>query len=167
MVRTLEELHGSRGLHIRCPSCAESFPVSKARLFDATSALPESAKEYLAAEHAQIAEERKRLTAERAELRRRSFTSTATSGVGQVLEMLTASLPALPVDAQDCRVLLKPIDYVSFLGASKGRVQSIQFIEAKTGRQRLSSVQRAIKCAVEAGSVKMRVADHQVQASAS
>lgn len=166
-MRTLEELIESRGLHIRCPNCAESFPVSKARLFDATSVLPKSAREYLSAEHARIAEERKHLAAERAELRRRSFTSTATSGVGQVLEMLTASLPALPVDAQDCRVLLKPIDYVSFLGASKGKVQSIQFIEAKTGRQRLSSVQRAIKAAVEAGSVKIRVADHQVQASAS
>lgn len=163
---TLQELLASRGLHIRCPMCTESFPVAKARLFDATAERPEHAAQYLSAARADIAAERKRLAFERAELQRRSFTSTATSGVGQVLEMLTASLPAFPADAQDCRVLLKPIDYLSFVGASKGKVQSIQFIEAKTGRQRLSKVQRAIKAAVEAGAVKMKVANHRLPPSA-
>lgn len=164
-MRTLQHLIESKGLHIRCPSCQKAFPVKKARLFDATAPLPEHAARSLAAEREALADRRKLLSFERAELRRRSFTSTASSGVGQVLEMLTASLPALPVAAQDCRVLLKPVDYLSFVGASTGRVQAIQFIEAKTGKQRLSPVQRAIKSAVEKGAVKLRVADHQLPAT--
>lgn len=159
---TLKDLITAKGLYVRCPSCDESFSVRKAQLFDATGPLPARAVQYLTAQHGSIAEARKQLVLERAELQRRSFTSTASSGVGQLLEMLTASLPSLPVAAQDCRVLLKPIDYLSFVGASTGRVESIQFIEAKTGKQRLSSIQRAIKAAVERGAVKMRVADHRL-----
>lgn len=163
---TLQDLVESRGLYVRCPSCEESFPVRKANLFDATKRLPDHAVQYLSSEHVAIADARKQLLIERAELQRRSFTSTSSSGVGQVLEMLTASLPALPIVAQDCRVLLKPIDYLSFVGASKGHVESIQFIEAKTGKQRLSRIQRAIKAAVDTGAVKLRVANHQLPSSA-
>jgi predicted Holliday junction resolvase-like endonuclease len=74
--------------------------------------------------------------------------------------MLAASLPGLPANAQDCRAMLKPVDYIAFSGASKGKVEQILFIEAKTGQQRLSSVQRAIKAAVEQGAVTLRVANH-------
>jgi len=49
--------------------------------------------------------------------------------------MLTASLAGLPVNAADCRTLLKPIDYLAFPGASTGQVEAIRFIEVKTGKQ--------------------------------
>jgi predicted Holliday junction resolvase-like endonuclease len=117
----------------------------------------------LAEEHNAIAEGRQQLRMQRAELHRRSFMSAASSGIGQTLEMVAASLPGLPTAGHDCRALLKPLDYLAFVGAAAGKVEAIRFIEVKTGRQRLSMLQRAIKAAVEAGAVKLRVADHQVK----
>jgi len=165
-MQTLKKLMNARGLYARCPNpaCAESFPVPQAHLFDATKPLPDFAREHLAAQRTQIAEEWQRLRAERAEVKRRSFTSAASSGVGQTLEMMAASLPGLPVAPQDCRVLLKPLDYVAFSGASTGRVHSIRLIEVKSGQGGLSSVQRAIKASVESGKVRLRVANHRLPA---
>lgn len=161
-MRTLEDLKRSKGLRICCPHCDDSFPVAQAQLFDATRRLPGFAAEHLAGERAALSDERRDLREERKALEHRSFTGAATSGVGQLLEMVTASLPGLPVKAADCRALLKPIDYIAFEGASRGAVESIRFIEVKTGDQRLSPVQRSIRAAIEADRVKLRVADHRL-----
>ncbi|MDB6105348.1 MAG: Holliday junction resolvase-like protein [Gammaproteobacteria bacterium] len=161
-MQTLHELLGARGLYVRCPSCDEAFSVRKARLFDVTKPLPDYARQHLAEQRSQIAEESMLLRSERAELKRRSFTSAVSSGIGQTLEMVAASLPGLPTAGQDCRALLKPLDYVAFVGASVGKVEAIRFIEVKTGQQRLSAVQRAIRTAVAKGAVKLRIADHRV-----
>jgi predicted Holliday junction resolvase-like endonuclease len=59
-------------------------------------------------------------------------------------------------------VLLKPLDYIAFVGASVGEVDAIRFIEVKTGHQRLSKVQRAIRTAVQNGAVKVRIANHRL-----
>ena len=162
VVRTIDELHRTKGLSVRCPSCQGEFPIRQARLFDATKTLPAQAVRYLDDAHAAIAEAKQDLAAQRADLKRRSFTSAAATGVGQVLEMIAPSLRGLPAEAQDCRVLLKPLDYLAFIGASAGKVEAIRFIEVKTGRQRLSPVQRAIKTAVENGALTLRVADHTI-----
>jgi len=161
-METLDELQRAKGLYVRCPSCTEAFPVRKGRLFDATKALPEFAQIHLDRQRAAIAAEHARLREQRAKLQQRSFTSAATSGVGQTLEMMAASLPGLPTAPQDCRTLLKPLDYIAFVGASEGKVEAIRFMEVKTGRQRLSPMQRAIKATVEDGAVSMRVADHRL-----
>ena len=89
-MKTLNELMRARGLYARCPNpdCGESFPVRKARLFDATKTLPDYAREHLAGQQNLIAEEWQRLRKERAELKRRSFTSAATitsAGTGSSL----------------------------------------------------------------------------------
>lgn len=159
-MRTLKDLQRSRGLQVRCPTCAETFPAQHAQLFDATRALPNHALEYLAVQRAALTVGHRELRAQRAELKRRSFVGAQASGVGQMLEMVAASLPGLPVRAADCRALLKPIDYIAFEGAARGAVKSIRFIEVKTGRQRLSAVQRSIRTAVEGGRVRLRIADH-------
>jgi predicted Holliday junction resolvase-like endonuclease len=164
---TLDEIRSSKGLFIQCPSCESSFSAKRARLFDATGPLPSHAAEHLAGERAQLGLERQALRVERANLQRRSFTATASGGVGQILEMLTPSLPGLPSTAQDCRVLLKPVDYIAFEGAARGEVKAIRFIEVKTGAQRLSGIQRAIKAAIDAGEVSLRVADHHLPVSGS
>jgi predicted Holliday junction resolvase-like endonuclease len=161
-VRTLTELMRAKGLYARCPNCEESFPLRRAQLYDATKPLPDYAVEQLNAGKSELSDARGQLRAERKRLEKRSFTSAATSGVGQRLEMLTASLPGLPVAAADCRTLLKPIDYLAFSGASKGRVESVHFIEVKTGENRLSRIQRAIREAVVRGAVSIRVANHEL-----
>jgi predicted Holliday junction resolvase-like endonuclease len=161
-MRTLTELLKARGLYARCPTCEVSFSLRQARLYDATKPFPDYALNRLNTERAELKIGREGLRQARERLSQRSFTSAATSGVGQRLEMLTASLPGLPVSTADCRSLLKPIDYLAFPGASTGQVEAIRFIEVKTGDNRLSKVQRAIKKAVEAGAVSLRVADHEI-----
>jgi predicted Holliday junction resolvase-like endonuclease len=158
----LSDLLATRGLFVRCPSCDEEFAVQRAKLFDATRPLPEYASAYLGSQRDELREATPEIRAQRAELKRRSFTSAASSGIGQTLEMLTPSLPGFPVGVQDCRSLLKPIDYIAFRGASEGRVTAIAFIEVKTGKQPLSRVQKQVQAAVLAGKVRMRVADHRL-----
>lgn len=162
-MKALNDLLRARGLYAECPSCEKSFSLRRARLFDATRPLPDYASAHLSKAHEAIATERQQLRVHRAELHRRSFTSTASSGIGQTLEMVAASLPGLPTRGQDCRALFKPIDYLSFVGASAGRIQAIRFIEVKTGQQRLSNVQLSVKAAVERGAVKLRTANHRVK----
>jgi predicted Holliday junction resolvase-like endonuclease len=157
---TVEELLRARGLFVRCPSCQEEFPVRQARLFDLTRPLPDYALAHLNEQSADLAEQVEDLRRERRELKRRSFTSAATSGLGQVLEMLTPSIRGLPIALQDCRPLFTPIDYVAFEGAAQGKVEAITFIEVKTGEGRLTPVQRQISAAVTAGQVRFRIADH-------
>jgi predicted Holliday junction resolvase-like endonuclease len=159
-MRTLTELLRAKGLYARCPNCDRSFALRRGLLYDATKPFPEYALHRLNAEEADLKDQRERLRQERALLSQRSFTSAATSGVGQRLEMLTASLPGLPVSSVDCRALFKPIDYIAFKGASAGQVEAVHFIEVKTGANRLSRLQRAIKETVEAGNVSLRIANH-------
>lgn len=159
---TLSDLLATRGLFVRCPSCDEEFSVRRARLFDATRPLPDYATAYLGAQRDELRDAALDIKARRAVLKRRSFTSAVSSGIGQILEMLTPSLPGFPVHAQDCRSLLKPIDYVAFRGASEGRVEAITFIEVKTGEQPLSGVQKQIRSTILAGKVSLRVADHRL-----
>jgi len=75
---------------------------------------------------------------------------------------LTRFLTLIVARQQDCRVLLKPLDYLAFSGAAAGRVRAIRFIEVKSGEGNLSPVQRAIKTAVDGGKVSLRVANHRL-----
>jgi predicted Holliday junction resolvase-like endonuclease len=75
-----------------------------------------------------------------------SSTSAESSGVGQIVEMLSPSLPGFFLLPSDCRALFKPIDYVGFMGLSiSGEIEPLVFIELKSGWPRLSKQQRQIK----------------------
>jgi predicted Holliday junction resolvase-like endonuclease len=102
---TLKDLVGARGLFAECPSCGESFALRDANLFDATKRLPKFAIEHLQNERTRVAGELKEILRQRAELKRRSSTSAESSGVGQIVEMLSPSLPGFPVLPSDCRTL--------------------------------------------------------------
>lgn len=158
---TIKDLNSSRGLYVRCPSCDESFAARDASLFDATKRLPNSAIDHIRLQKSAIAQSLQAIAAERKELGRRSSTSAETSGVGQIIEMLTPSLPGFPLSPSDCRALLKPVDYVGFKGLSAtGKVDAVVFVEIKSGRQSLSLEQRQVKAAVTKGQVRLLVADH-------
>ena len=163
---TIKDLVSVTGLFAECPSCGESFALRDANLFDATKRLPTFAIEHLQRERTKVAGELKEIREQRAELKRRSSTSAESSGVGQIVEMLSPSLPGFPLSPSDCRALFKPIDYVGFKGLStSGEVEALVFIEVKSGRQRLSRQQRQIKSLVEQRGVQFVAADHQLSGS--
>jgi len=163
---TIEKLRSITGLFSECPDCGKNLALRKANLFDATKPLPKIAIKYLKKQRTEIACEFKAIQRERVELTRRSFTGAEASGFGQIVEMLSPSLPGFPLSSSDCRALFKPIDYVGFKGLSiTGEVEALVFIDVKSGNNHLTPPQRQIKRAVEQGRVKFIAGDHQLAGS--
>ncbi len=73
---------------------------------------------------------------------------------GQLSEQIAPWLPDFPVNPSDARFIGKPIDFVAFCGADEGSVGEIVFIEVKTGRSSLSTIERSVRDAVVQGKVR-------------
>lgn len=73
---------------------------------------------------------------------------------GQISEQLAPWLPDFPVNPSDARFVGKPVDFVAFSGADEGSVHEIVFIEVKTGRSSLSTVERSVRDAIVQGRVR-------------
>ncbi|SLM18137.1 Holliday junction resolvase-like protein (modular protein) [uncultured spirochete] len=73
---------------------------------------------------------------------------------GQVSEQIAPWLPDFPTSPADARFIGKPVDFVSFCGADEGMVREIVFIEVKTGRSSLSTVERSVRDAIVQGHVR-------------
>ena len=156
-----EKLRRQRGLYARCPRCEGEFPLSKAPLFDATqNALPQPALDYLKGRRDELADMQKDLAARKLAAITRPRIAAEAVNIGKVVEKICPSLPGFPVASGDCRSLLEPIDYVVFRGLSaRGRVDSLVFVDVKSGNGRLSNVQTQVKNLVECGKVKFIVAE--------
>ena len=81
------------------------------------------------------------------------------SGVilGQVTEHFVPYLPDFPFNPKDARFLGSPLDFLVFDGLSEGQVRSIVFVEVKTGNASLTTRERRIRDAVQAGNVRWMV----------
>jgi len=78
--------------------------------------------------------------------------------MGQVVEQIRPFLPRMKYEPGDLRSIWKPIDYVCFNGLSlKQEVDSVTFIDVKSGRSHLTTEQLSIKRAVEEGHVDFDV----------
>ena len=73
--------------------------------------------------------------------------------LGKVTEHFIPYLPAFKFNPRDARFIGSPIDFVVFNGLDSGEVDSILFVEIKTGKGALSTRERRIRDAVEAGRV--------------
>ncbi len=76
---------------------------------------------------------------------------------GQFLEKLAPHFPDFPYEPTDLRFLGTPVDYVVFAGLSEGEVDEVVFLEVKSGGSGLSSKERRVRDAVEAGAVRWDV----------
>jgi len=156
----LSDLWKQRGLYVCCPKCSGEFSIAKANLFDATDTqLPRAAFDYLHARRRELAEGKRDLLKRKQSIDRSRIAAQAVN-IGQVVEVIAPSLPGFPVVASDCRSLFKPIDYVVFRGLTeKRRVDSLLFVDVKSGRGRLSATQSQVKNLVECGKVKLVVTE--------
>lgn len=157
----LSDLKRQRGIFASCPSCDADFRLSDAVLFDALQApLPQAAIDYLSRTQEELNGQRDELRAKKRAAMTRPRISAKAVNIGKVVEKIAPSLPGFPVMSSDCRSLLEPIDYVVFRGLSaRRRVDSIVFVDVKTGHGRLSEVQSQVKNLVECGKVKLIVAN--------
>ena len=75
---------------------------------------------------------------------------------GKVTEHLTPYLGVFPYNPKDARFLGAPIDLIVFDGMSDDDLRQIVFLEVKTNTSTLSSRERRIRDAVQAGRVAWR-----------
>ena len=91
--------------------------------------------------------------------RRDSLARSHAVVTGKVSEHLSPLFPAFAeqFEARDARFLGSPVDFVVFDGLDRGEVERVVFVEVKTGGSALSSRERRVRDAVEAGRVEWQV----------
>ncbi|MGD9276558.1 MAG: Holliday junction resolvase-like protein [Candidatus Pacearchaeota archaeon] len=75
---------------------------------------------------------------------------------GQFSEQLAPYLPNFPYLPTECKFLGKPIDLICFKGLDEKEIDEIIFIEVKSGKSRLNSVEKKLKKAINEKKVKWR-----------
>jgi predicted Holliday junction resolvase-like endonuclease len=91
-----------------------------------------------------------RLAAERGDAVKRS---RAVLG-GLAAEQIAPFLPGFPFDPTELRFIGKPVDFIAFVGSSRGRIEEVAFVEVKSGNAALSPVERSLRDAVKDGRVR-------------
>ena len=144
-------------LYAECPKCMGEFKLSEILLFDGTKEFPPAVKE-LQKEYKQRLEQRlldlkkaKKLAKEKAGITSKSV------NIGKKIETILPTLNGFPWEIPDCRFLGDPIDIITFNGLTNNKINSISFVEVKTGKASLNSHQKAVKKAIEQNDVSYKV----------
>ena len=144
LIKTLKE----SGLYAQCP-CGGEFKLSESLLFDGTKSFPEEAKDLQKMllkdlkDREESLKKRKKLATVRAEK------TTVAVNLGKEMEKILPTLKDFKWRLADSRFLADPIDLIIFNGLSLNKIESINFIEIKSGASRLNNHQKAVKDAVE------------------
>ena len=135
-------------LNAECP-CGHDFSLADTLLFDGTQPFPQTAKtiqlqleENLKLRHADLKNLKNRIN-QKTELITRSV------NVGKSFEKILPTLHDFKWELPDTRFFGDPIDLIAFNGLSRGKLQSIGFIEVKSGKAQLNARQKSIKEAIE------------------
>lgn len=156
ILKLINQLKVSK-LYAECKECGEEFPLSKAVLFDGLGDFPEPAE----LKRKQMLEE---FQAKLDELKRRKVSAGPGAekkaievGIGKIIEKVMPAYQNFGMPISDCRPLFEPIDMIIFNGLTAMSVQSITFMEIKTGKSRLREHQKLVKEAVSDGKVSFQV----------
>ena len=95
--------------------------------------------------------------AQRAAMARKGSLSSL---AGKTAEQWAPFLEGFPGRVNEARFLGAPIDYVVFRGLADGEVTEIVFVEVKSGRSKLSKVERALRDCVR--DKRVRWVEHRV-----
>lgn len=87
-------------------------------------------------------------------IRREAAARSRSVLAGQFSEQLAPFLPDFPYSATEARFLGKPVDFIVFRGLDERAPTEIIFVEIKSGESQLSTVERKLRDAVEAGRVR-------------
>jgi len=135
-------------LYAEC-NCGDEFKLSKALMFDGTKPFPEKAlkaqvilKEDLELQEKELIKRIKNITEKIPIL-------TQAVNIGKNFEKILPTMKDFKLDLPDCRFMNDPIDLITFNGLTKGKVNSINFIEVKSGKARLNDHQKSVKDAIE------------------
>lgn len=73
---------------------------------------------------------------------------------GNFSEQLAPYLPGFNYPPTECKFLGKPVDFLVFRGSDEKKIDEIVFVEVKSGKGKLSNVEKDLKKAVEEGRVR-------------
>jgi len=145
--KLINELKSSN-LYAECTHCGEEFKLSDATLFDGRGAFPEIAENK---RKEMLSELEKRIDG----LKKRKIYADVGAekkaievGIGKIIEKIIPAYKEFKIPLSDCRPLFEPVDLIVFNGMTKMNIDSITFLEIKTGESRLSSHERMIRNAI-------------------
>jgi len=141
----------------QCPLCQEEFKLSDWLLFDGLKKFPEPAEEKKQALLQAFAEREKELKESKLSVDVESEKKAIEIGFGTIIENFVPAYKGLKMQFCECRPLFEPIDMVVFNGLMKNAVDSITFLEIKSGNAQLKPNQRMIRDTINDGKVKMKV----------
>lgn len=72
---------------------------------------------------------------------------------GHFSEQLSPFLPDFPFKPNEVRFIGKPVDFIAFKGMDEKNIEEVAFIEVKSGKSKLNSVEKSLKEAVQKGKV--------------
>jgi len=147
----IEELKTSH-LFAECP-CGEEFAISDTFLFDGTKPFPKEAIEIQTELQKDLDEQKKLLAKQIKQITEKTAKTTAAVNIGKSLEKILPIAKDFKWVVPDTKVLGDPIDLLIFNGLSTGKVDSLSFVEVKSGAARLNGHQKSIRDAI---------ADHKV-----
>jgi predicted Holliday junction resolvase-like endonuclease len=156
----ITELQRNKGFMGTCPSCLKEFQLAKAALFAINDTPPEAALAAIQGIRESIRERKDELSRAKARMTKRAQTTAQAVNLGKIVEKIVPSFASFEYAPGDCRALFEPIDYLIFSGLSaRRRVDSIHFVDVKSGSARLAAKQRGIKDVVESGAVKFKLTE--------
>ena len=138
----------SSELYAEC-KCGEEFKLSDAILFDGRGVFPEVAK----GRRDDLLEELKQRMDE---LKKRKVSADVGAekkaievGIGKIIEKVLPAYKEFKMPLCDCSPLFEPIDFIVFNGMSEMNVQSVTFLEVKTGNSKLAPHERMVRDAID------------------
>jgi predicted Holliday junction resolvase-like endonuclease len=144
------------GLYAECP-CGEEFAISDAFLFDGTKTFPQEALDVQAELQNALDKRKFNLAKQIKQITERTAKTTAAVNIGKSLEKILPVAKDFKWVVPDTKVLGDPIDMLIFNGLSNGKVESLSFVEVKSGAARLNGHQRSIRDALADHRVSYRV----------
>lgn len=135
-------------------ACGCEFKISDALLFDGTKPFPFKAIEVQKNLEEGLKDRQEELKKSLKRATTGAQTTAKSVNVGKLLEKVFPTMNDFKWELSDCRFLGDPIDIVIFHGLSAGKVESIRFLEVKSGKARLNTHQKNIKEAIENNKIK-------------
>lgn len=154
----IKKLKAEKRLFGTCPECGQDFRISSASLFSLTDQFPDQALAKIGLIKAALKEGRRDLQDLKKRMTGRAQLTAASVNLGKILEKIAPSFRDFQFATHDCRALLEPIDYLIFSGLSKnGLVESVTFLDVKSGGARLTANQKRIAEVIESGRVDVEL----------
>lgn len=138
-------------------TCGKEFKLSDAILFDGTKPFPPEALKTKQAYLEELKGRAEELKKQKKLATEKALITTRAVNIGKNLEKILPTLKEFKWNLEDCRFIGDPIDLITFEGLSLNKVQSINFIEVKSGGARLNNHQKLIKEAIEDKKVSYKV----------